>query len=134
MKKQQDLFVIERLPAVVTRTIYEATNKLQATGCAFKVVLPNGEVREHDPNNWLNPEKQIKRQNKERPNGRMIDYYKPRVENMQVGDVVELDWAPYGRADLQSAVTAWCGHKWGAGAVTSATNSEHTKLEVLRLK
>ena len=133
MKKQQELFNTA-VPSIVLRTINEATNKLQVTGCAFKVVLPNGEVQEHDPHNWLNPKKQIKRQTKERPNGKMIDYYRPLVENMQVGDVVVLDWAPYGRNDLQSAVTAWCGHKWGNGSVTSASSHENTNLELLRLK
>ena len=133
MKKQQDLFVTD-LPNVVTKTINEAVNKLTVTGCSFKVVFPNGETVELDPHNWLNPQKELKRVRKERPEGKMIDYYKPIIENMKVGDVVVLDWAAYGRQDLQSAVTAWCCHKWGNGSVTTVTSPDNTKLELLRLK
>jgi hypothetical protein len=133
MKKQQDLFATE-LPNVVAKTILEAINKLAATNCAFKIMLPNGSLHERDPNNWLNPQKEIRRSRKERPNGKMVDYYKPLVENMGIGDVVVLDWAPYGRQDLQSAVTAWCCQNWGNGSVATATNPNNTELEVLRLK
>ena len=133
MKKQQDLFTAA-VPAVVVKTINEALNKLTVTGCAFKVVMPNGEVGEHDPNNWLNPQKEVKRVRKDRPYGSLVSYYKPLIENMKVGDVVVIDWASYGRQDLQSAVTAWCCQHWGNGSVTTVTHPDNTELEVLRLK
>jgi len=133
MSKQQDLFAVE-LPAVVTKTINEAINKLLVTGCAFKIVLPNGSLHEHDPNHWLNPAKVVKRERKDRPYGTLISYYKPFVENMQAGDVVVIDWGPFGRQELQSAVTAWCCQTWGNGSVTTVTNVDSKTLEVLRLK
>jgi hypothetical protein len=133
MTKQQTLFKTET-PKIVLDTIRLAASKLQATGCAFKVIMPNGEAIEHDPNNWLNPAKVITRTKKDRPFGTLVKYYRPLVENMKTGDVVELDYSEFGAQELQSAVTAWCCHQWGAGSVTSCKNIETGKLEVLRLK
>lgn len=133
MKKQQDLFNTN-LPSIVTRVINEATNKLLVSGCAFKVVLPNGEVQEHDPNNWLNPEKKLTRQRKDRPYGTLCNYYRPYVENMQVGEVVVIPRREFTFVELQSAVTAWCGHHYGNGSVTSSKNVSNDTLELMRLK
>lgn len=122
------------IPRVVMKAIKEALNKLEVTNCAFKVILPNGEEHLHDPNDLLNPHKPIKRQRKDRPYGSLVSYYKPYVEDMKVGDVVEIPWGHFTAQELQSAVTAWCGQNWGNGTVTSSKNEDNQTVEILRLK
>lgn len=122
------------VPRVVMKAIKEALNKLQVTNCSFKVILPNGDEQLHDPHDLLNPQKPIKRQRKDRPYGELCAYYKPYVEDMKAGDVVEIPIGPYTPQELQSAVTAWCCQHWGNGTVTSSKNVDSGMLEVLRLK
>jgi hypothetical protein len=125
---------INNTPKVVLNAIKEATNKLVVTGCSFKVILPNGEEQIHDPHNLLNPVKKITRKVKDRPYGSLLAHYKPFVDSMNVGDVVVVPRNEFTFQELQSAITAWCGHKWGNGSVTTSKNKDDDTVEVLRLK
>lgn len=122
------------IPQVVLKAINEAINKLRVTGCAFKIILPNGSEHLCDPNNLLDPAKVVKRQRKDRPYGSLLAHYKPFVENMKTGDVAIIPRGSFTFAELQSAVTAWCCQKWGNGSVTSSKNVEKDTIELLKLK
>jgi hypothetical protein len=121
-------------PKVVLKTIKDATAKLVVTGCSFKVVLPNGEEQIHDPHNLLKPAKVVKRTRKNRPYGSLLAYYKSFIEPLKVGDVAVVPCGEFTFQELQSAITAWGGQKWGNGSVATSKNTSNNTVEVLKLK
>ena len=121
------------VPKIVLNVIEQALTKLRATKCAFKVMLPNGTLLEHDSHKFDPPKVEIKRKRKY-ANGVIKNYYWPLVKNLQVGDVAEVPCtAEFSASTLQSAVSAQLGHEWGKGSYSTSFNKNTNKLEVLRL-
>lgn len=122
------------VPAIVFNVIEQALVKLRATKCAFKVMLPNGKILEHDSHKFDPPKPEKKRARKFR-NGELKGYYWAFVKDMSVGDVAEVPITEeFNGVVLQSAVSAQLGHEWGAGSYSTSVNKKRNTLEVLRLK
>ena len=123
----------KEVPQVVMKTVHEALNKLRVTNCAFKIMLPDGEIVEHDMDRFK-PKKAITR-NRTYKHGELKERYYPYLANLQVGEVAEIpydDVIPF--AALQSSATAFLSLLWGNGSYTSSTNKEKQVLEILRLR
>jgi len=123
----------KQIPQVVMQAVHEAVNKLRVTNCAFKIMLPDGEIVEHGMDR-LEPKKAITR-NRTYKHGELKERYYPYVANLQVGEVAEIpydDAIPF--AALQSSATAFLSLLWGNGSYTSSTNKEKQVLEILRLR
>jgi len=123
----------KEIPQVVMKAVHEALNKLRVTNCAFKIMLPDGEIVEHEMNR-LEPKKANIR-NRTYKHGELKERYYPYIANLQVGEVAEIpydDAIPF--AALQSSATAFLSLLWGNGSYTSSTNKEKQVLEILRLR
>jgi hypothetical protein len=111
-----------------------ALSILKATGCKYIVVDPEGVEHAEGGLQLVQPEPDKKRYKKpHRPYGALVTYYRPLIENMQVGDCVQI---PFGlfepeKAELASAISAWCATNWGPK--TAMTHTTDTSVEVLRV-
>lgn len=124
----------KEIPAIVMSTIEGALLKLRVTGCAFKLMLPNDVVIEHEAERF-NPKKVKGERRVRRPNGTFRDHYYPIVENLQPGQVGEIAYTDEQFAvDLQASVTAYMSKIWGNGSYVTSTNKTKKVLEILRLK
>lgn len=122
----------KEIPGVVRTTIEAALLKLRATGCAYKIMLPDDTFVEHELEKF-EPKKTERRSR--RPNGTFRDHYQPILVNLQPGDVGEIPYPDDQFAmDLQASATAWMCKQWGNGSYATSTNKSKKVLEVLRLK
>ena len=120
----------QKVPQVVMATIETALLKLRATGCAYKVMLPDDVIIGHDAER-LEPKLRATR----RPNGTFRDHYQPVLINLQPGEVGEIPYPDEQFAvDLQASATAWMCKQWGNGSYATSVNKTKQVLEVLRLK
>ena len=123
----------KEIPQVVMKAVHEAVNKLRVTNCAFKIMLPDGEIVEHGMDR-LEPKKAITR-NRTYKHGELKERYYPYISHLQVGEVAEIPYDEHiPAAALQSSVTACLSLMWGNGSYTSSTNKEKQVLEILRLR
>jgi len=125
----------KELPTVSQKAIKSALNALTATGCVYKVITTTGEEIIHDPDNRLNKRKHtVNRDDLPYEHGDLKRHYSPYVENMQVGDVVEIpfnDDLP--AVSIQSSMSAYLSKQWGNGSYTTATNKAKKVIELLRI-
>ena len=123
----------KQIPQVVMKAVHEALNKLRVTNCAFKIMLPDGEIVEHEMNR-LEPKKALTR-NRTYKHGELKERYYPYISHLQVGEVAEIPYDEHiPAAALQSSVTACLSLMWGNGSYTSSTNKEKQVVEILRLR
>lgn len=111
-----------------------ALTMLKAAGCKYIVIDSEGEKHIEGDLKLAEPEAPKKRNfAKHRPRNTLVNYYKPFVENMQVGDCVTVPFGPFEneRAPLSAAVSAWCTHYWGHKA--AITHQGPSGVEVLRV-
>lgn len=124
----------QEVPQVVMKAINEAVNKLRVTNCAFKIMLPDGEITTHDIDR-LEPKPNAKRRQKRYAHGELKNHYWPHLANLQVGEVAEIPYDDRLTADaLQSSATAYLSVTWGNGSYTTSTNKDKQVIEVLRLR
>ena len=98
--------------------------------CKFVIVLPDGtkytqgnlKIVEHSQRNLTHPF------------GTKSKYYKPYLENLQAGELIEIPFNQFDPASLRSGITAHCCENWGKESVTTAINREKNCIEILRLK
>lgn len=122
-------------PMVVLNTIKDTLHKLKVTNCAYKVMLPNGEIVTHDPNKVFEKRKHNPDPNRPYKYGDLCARYKPIIENMVAGDVSSVPYDDDHPANnIMSSMTAWMSSNWGNGSYTTVTNKQAKTIEVLRLK
>jgi hypothetical protein len=126
---------VRELREVHKKAIDDAMSRLKAVGCAFKIVTPINSEIIHDPNKVLDKRKQtVRRADLPYSYGDLKKHYMPYIENVSVGDVVEIpydDGLPY--FAIQSSLSAHLTNTWGKGSYTTTTNKKTKNLEVLRL-
>lgn len=88
------------------------------------------------PDSWelpkpVEPQKAKPRRKKAQRNFRQTGY-RNQLNQMKVGDKVQLPTTPYRPAEMQKAVCAVCHRMWGTGSYQTAIAGQF--LEVLRLK
>ena len=122
------------VPRIIFSVIEQATMKLRATKCAYKIMLPNGTVIEHDGHKF-NPPKSEKKRVKKYVHGELKQHYWAYVKDLEVGDVAEIPLTnEFDGPTLQGAVSAQLGHEWGKGTYSTSVNKSTRMLEVIRLK
>jgi hypothetical protein len=107
---------------------------LKAVGCKYFVVGPDdvryveGDLHIAEPS----PEKKRIRK-MHRKHGDLVRYYRPLIQNMEVGNCVSVPYGPFDseREELAGAISAWCAQNWGAK--TAMTHTTDTEVEVLRI-
>ena len=145
--KQQDLFdnntkqttpkgkTMPAMREVHKKALDDAIARLKAVDCAFKILTPVGDEIIHDPKHLLEKRKhKVDRSNLPYAYGDLKRHYMPYIQNVKVGDVVEIpytDTLPY--AAIQSSLSAHLTDVWGKGNYTTTTNKNTKMLEVLRL-
>jgi hypothetical protein len=65
--------------------------------------------------------------------GETRSHYLPYIENLEVGQGASVPFSYFDRKILSSNISAYCVHKWGAGAAMVKRNKLNDTLEVLRL-
>ena len=130
-RKQPKVNQHSQFENVTMKALAQAMHILQATKCAYKIVTADGTVfAEGDVHAYRGH-----RMSADRPHGFIAAHFKPLLENLKVGSVVEVPWHPEIReGDLQSAMTAWMTSKWGKGSYTTQKNNTKKVIEVLRYK
>ena len=118
-------------PAVITKTIAKAVELLKASGAKFKVISPNGEE-------FGELEVAAEKSKTFRfTRGELSQFYKPVLENLQVGQVATFknpDPTKYDIEDFRSSACSWISKEWGNGAHTSTIDRTFDTLEILRVK
>lgn len=110
------------------QTLKRALTMLDAIGATYAVIEENG--TKHGTLEVSDKKKKSPRKYK---HGELSSYVKSFLENMKVGQVVELPSGVYPIEDLRSAVASWACYYWGNGTVTTASSKEKQIVEVLRI-
>jgi hypothetical protein len=107
---------------------------LKASGCKYIVIDSDGGKHIEGDLELAEPKGPKKRSTpSHRPRNALVSYYKPFIENMQVGECVTVPFGPFDneRGPLSAAVSAWCTHYWGHKA--AITHQSPSGVEVLRV-
>ena len=113
---------------VQQRTLEGAIAVLRALKMQFKIIGPDGE--EYGELVLESPKKSPRKWSV--PSGYYSNYVRPLMENMQVGDVVQIPIKDYNAAQLGSSTSSFACRLWGNGSATYCTVDGC--IEVLRLK
>ena len=122
-----------QVPNVVKTVIENCAAKLRATNCAFKIMMSDGTIIEHDADR-LDPSKKRKKRVQRHAHGALKNQYWPHVKDLQVGDVAEVpytDELPW--QDVQSSMSAYLSHTWGKGTYATSVNKNNRVVEIIRL-
>jgi len=114
-------------PMVVTKSIESAIRLLNAAGCQYKVISPNG-----DQYGALEVVvKKKKQMNPDRSYGELRKYYDMFMKyDAKVGDVVEIPAGKYPPEDIRGGICAKLTNIWGKGSYVSAI--VENKVQILR--
>ncbi len=116
------------------RIVEECISKMRVAKCSFKIVLADGTVHEHDPDNRLNPTPERKRGKSKYPHGALVNHYRPYLEVLGVGDVAAVPLDMFDGVTLLSSMSAWASHNWGLKSHQVAQNLKDNTVELMRLK
>jgi hypothetical protein len=114
-------------PLVVTKSIESAIRLLNAAGCHYKVISPNG-----DQYGGLEVVTRKKKQiNPNRNYGELRKYYDMFMKyDASVGDVIEIPSGKYPPEDIRGGICAKLTTIWGKGTYVSAIVED--KVQILR--
>lgn len=105
--------------------LQKAIAMLQAAGAKYKIIDENGE--EH-----CNFDEKKTRTYKY-PFGALSKHFKPFVENMEPGDLVEVPSATFDLLSMQSAIAGWFCNNHGNGSCMTSINRPKNVVEVIRV-
>lgn len=135
----QDMYGNRAVPKVIEKTMTNAFAQLKAAGCSFRVVDLLGNEVVYDPSNRLSARggpvmPQRRRRSSLRPFGQLSNYFKPYINDMKPGDLVNVPCGDYDIESLRSALSAHMCTRWGSGSYTTSINKIAECIEVLRIK
>jgi len=110
------------------QTLKRALTMLDAIGATYAVIEENG--TKHGTLEVSDKKAKAVRKYK---HGELSSYVKSFLENVKVGQVVEVPVGVYSIEDLRSSVVSWACYYWGKGTITTASNKEKQIVEALRL-
>jgi hypothetical protein len=108
------MFILQSMPAV-----------------KFVIELPDG--TRHTQGDLKLEEVKQKHRILKYPIGSICLYYKPYLENLLPGGLVEIPFGTFAVESLRSGISAYCVDHWGKGCAMTATNHSKKCVEVLRL-
>lgn len=110
------------------KVLNKALQMLDAIKCEYAVVDANG--NQHG-------ELQIQPKKAKRPLkyewGSLTNHVRPLVQDMKIGEVVNVPIAPFDIASVQGLVGSCCFKLWGKGNHTSSLTKDRLFIEVLKL-
>jgi len=117
------------LSQIQENTFKRAIVLLDSMKCVYAILDPLG--NKHGTLNINRP----KRINKLplHPRGQRSAYIRKHIENMSVGDVVQIPFDKFGRAAIQASVASTGLRLWGACSVTSTVIRDRQVVEVMRI-
>jgi hypothetical protein len=120
----------EKVRPIFVRAVEDALTTLRKLGCVYHAQF-NGK-------DYVNGElvevKKKRSSYKTNTYGERAEHYKPLIENMKAGDVVDVPFAHFEPNELQSSICAYAVLNWGTKACTTSMNKKTKAVEVLRLK
>jgi len=120
----------EKVRPIVVRAVEDALTTLSKLGCVYHAQF-NGKDY---VNGELTTPKKKRASYKTNTYGERAEHYKPLIENMKAGDVVDVPFANFEPNDLQSSICAYAVMQWGTKSYTTSVNKKTKVVEVLRLK
>ena len=119
----------EKVRPIVVRAVEQALDTLSKLGCVYHAQF-NGKEYAHGEL----VEVKKKRTHNSESYGERAEYYKPMIENMKAGDLVDVPFAHFSPNELQSSICAYAVGNWGTKSFTTSVNRKTKVVEVLRLK
>lgn len=120
----------EKVRPIVVRAVEDALTTLSKLGCVYHAQFNGKEY----VNGELTTPKKKRASYKTNVYGERAEYYKPLIENMKAGDVVDVPFLHFNPNELQSSICAYAVLNWGTKACTTSMNKKTKAVEVLRLK
>ena len=110
---------------------------LRNSGASFKIILADGEVVVHDPNNLIEPQakKKVKRGAPRNPGvgrGEPTEYVMPFLKALEPGQAVTIP-NKYHFNTMRSVVCNHARRLWGSKNYMTEQNPERTEITILRV-
>ena len=122
---------LKKFGGVKEKALVQALLTLQALGCSYKILTADGKLLEQGV---VDDGKTKRHRRADREYGSLAAYYKPFIENLQVGETAIIPFNPeFQPEDLRSSVTARMASSWGKGSYTTMFD-KHKNLEIFRIK
>jgi hypothetical protein len=110
---------------------------LRNIGASFKIILADGEIIVHDPNNLIEPKKsEGKRRELRNPgtkHGEPTEYVMPFIKDLEPGQMVTIP-NKYHYGTMRSVVCNQARRLWGEGGYMSEQTEDRTATTLLRVK
>jgi hypothetical protein len=112
---------------------------LRNIGASFKIILADGEIIVHDPNNLIEPKKpegKWKRGELRNPgvaHGEPTNYVMPFIKDLEPGQVVTIP-NKYHYNTMRSVVCNQARRLWGEGGYMTEQSEDRTATTLLRVK
>jgi hypothetical protein len=112
---------------------------LRNSGASFKVILADGEVIVHDPNNLIDPKKpegKFKRGESRNPgvkHGEPTKYVMPLIKDLEPGQLVSIP-NKYHIDTMRSVVCNHARRLWGEGSYMASISDDKLTISLLRVK
>jgi len=107
------------------QALQRAIAMLQGAGAQYKIIDEDGQE-------YTNFEAKKTRTYKY-PFGALTKHFRPYVEKMEVGELVEVPAGIYDLGSVQSALTGWFCNNHGNGSCMTSTNKQKKIVEVIRI-
>ena len=118
-----DTFKISKLELMA---IQNAINMLNARGCVYTVIDPNGDKYSNMPEEEI--KKKIIRTNS------FKEYVNPILDKLNVNDFITVPFDKYDGPKLQANLCARANSRWGSKSVITSINREKKVIEMIREK
>lgn len=106
--------------------VKKALALLKAANAMYRII-------EEDGSEYTNIVEKKKTRTYQYPKGALTSYLRPHVENMEMGELIEIPVGEFNLHSLQSAVTGWFCNNKGNGSCMSSVNKDKNVVEVIRI-
>lgn len=110
------------------QAVNKAIAMLTGVGAKYKIILEDG-------TEFGELEAVVKAEKKRtfgRPWGTYSTYFKPFLEDVKVGQKVEIPCGEFGDEELRGPISSYCGKMWGVDTYLTSIDKERKVVEVLR--
>ena len=120
------------IPEIIKITVEQTLKKLQASGCAYRVMLSDGTTFTHKEE--ILDGKKRTRTGLPYKYGDVKAHYEPYIKDLEVGEVALIPTTDNLALDvIQGSLTAHLSQRWGKGTYTTFGNKDTGCVELLRL-
>jgi hypothetical protein len=112
---------------------------LRNIGASFKIILADGEIIVHDPNNLIDPKKPDGKGKRGEPrnpgvkHGEPTEYVMPLIKDLEPGQMVTIP-NKYHYGTMRSVVCNQARRLWGEGGYMTEQTEDRTATTLLRVK